>query len=148
MSAFEGGKFACRLCQLLNDGLISYSDPYTVYVLYVGLSLIRSQNQTPTQIQILSGLANFRSPIGVYTGSFLPDAWIGALASAATCAAVLASLSLAKKNDDFSLLQTTSFSLFFAQIGRRFPAEPGSSSSRLAFASISLGGFITVSIYR
>ena len=51
------------------------------------------------------------------------------------------------KLDELSVSQSVIFVLL-AQLGRRFPREPKSFSLRLAFASISFGGFIVISLYR
>ncbi len=47
----------------------------------------------------------------------------------------------------FSLGSAASF-VVLAYLGRRFPKEPLANSLRLAFATVSLSGFILISLYR
>ena len=51
------------------------------------------------------------------------------------------------RSDNFNVGAIAAFVLM-AQIGRRFRREPTSSSIRIAFVSISFGGFVIISLYR
>ena len=84
------------------------------------------------------------------------DAWLGAGATLLAVAVLTASiLYLDQKSKGLTRDEKEHFSsvgaLLFvgmAHIGRRFPKEPKSTSSRVAFASVSIGGFILISVYR
>eukprot|EP00094_Tigriopus_californicus_P005526 TCALIF_05323-PA protein Name:"Protein of unknown function" AED:0.12 eAED:0.09 QI:0/0.5/0/0.66/0.5/0.66/3/0/312 len=107
-----------------------------------------------TTVRILYPADSDRSPLHIYMGSFLVDAWGGIACSLLTCFVVLCSFAWMQKlsfQTERKLELSISFALVFvllSHLGRRVPREPKANSLRLAFFSISFGGFILISLYR
>lgn len=51
-------------------------------------------------------------------------------------------------NDNNFVLVTSVVYVWFALVGRRFHREPEDAATRVAFVSISLGGFFIICLYR
>ena len=113
-------------------------------------------------IRLMFARNSERSPMYIYVGSYLKEAWLGILTAVVTFSVLLATITLVRfylagdpdhpsrsctSAAELSMAQSVIF-VMFAQIGRRFPKEPKSAAIRMAFVSISFGGFIVISLYR
>ena len=83
----------------------------------------------------------------VYLGSFKLAAWAGLCLVMTVLCLALSTITFFDIGGNFTAISSTVF-VFFAQIGRRFPMEPKNTAMRIAFVSVSFGGFIVISLYR
>ena len=92
--------------------------------------------------------------LSLYINSFQSSSWI-AITTSLICLFVLVSsvivlsnhFGITNKSFDFGIKTLGAF-LYLSHIGRRFPKEPQEISLRTAFVTISLSGFMIITLYR
>ena len=92
--------------------------------------------------------------LSLYINSFQSSSWI-AITTSLICLFILVSsvillsnhFGMTNKSFDFGIKTLGAF-LYLSHIGRRFPKEPQEISLRTAFVTISLSGFMIITLYR
>ena len=109
---------------------------------------------TPSTLRIFYLRDSESLNLSLYINSFHSMSWLSIITSL-LCLFILVSsviflanhLGITTKKYDFGIKTLGAF-LYLSHIGRRFPKEPQEMSLRTAFVSISLSGFMIITLYR